>query len=167
MPSPLRLAGQIAIYGAFILFVGYFSVNPSYVQVDPGKALIKLSFSHAGARKGECRNLGAEELARLPPNMRRPRDCPRERVDVFVQLLLDGEVVYQGSLSPTGIARDGASTAYERFEVDAGAHKLVARLRDSGRAEGFDYEKAIEVDLVAQQNFVIDFRAEAGGFIFM
>ena len=46
------------------------------------------------------------------------------------------------------------------------ADKGAERLRDSARSESFDYEREVEVDLVPGQNFVVDFRAEAGGFIF-
>ncbi|MBT8147522.1 MAG: hypothetical protein KJN90_11765, partial [Gammaproteobacteria bacterium] len=61
----------------------------------------------------------------------------------------------------------GASTAYRKFTVPAGTHHLVARLRDSRREVGFDYEQAAEITLTPQQNFVIDFRPELGGFLFL
>ena len=51
--------------------------------------------------------------------------------------------------------------------VSAGRHRLVARLRDSDRTEGFDYEHEAEIELAPGQNFVVDFRAVSGGFIFM
>ena len=40
--------------------------------------LLKLSLSHAGARKEACHQRSAEELAKLAPNMRAPSVCPRE-----------------------------------------------------------------------------------------
>ena len=48
-----------------------------------------------------------------------------------------------------------------------GRHWLVARLRDSDRTEGLDYESAAEGELAPDQDFVVDFRSETGGFIFM
>ena len=48
--------------------------------------MVSLSFSRAGQRIRECRRLTQEELNRLPPNMRKPEDCPRERLPVRVLL---------------------------------------------------------------------------------
>jgi hypothetical protein len=162
-----RYIGQFIAYALFALVVGYFATQPAYTHLDPDKALIKLSFSHAGAHREECRQLTQEELNRLPPNMRRPMDCPRERRPLLVELELDGEILYRDELPPSGLAGDGASTAYRKFPVAAGSHQLVARLRDSRREEGFDYVKSAEVTLAPQQNFVIDFRPEFGGFLFL
>jgi hypothetical protein len=162
-----RYIGQFIAYALFALVVGYFATQPAYTHLDPDMALIKLSFSHAGAHRQECRQLTQEELNRLPPNMRRPLDCPRERRPLLVELELDGEILYRDELPPSGLAGDGASTAYRKFPVAAGSHQLVARLRDSRREEGFDYVKSAEVTLAPQQNFVIDFRPEFGGFLFL
>ncbi len=81
--------------------------------------------------------------------------------------MLDGRVVARELLLPAGLHGDGASAVYRRCPVNAGRHRLVARLRDSDRTEGFDYEGAAEVELAPGQNFVVDFRSETGGFIFM
>jgi hypothetical protein len=66
---------------------------------------------------------------------------------------------------PTGLWNDGPSSALERFVVPQGRQELVVRLRDSGRQQGFDYERSISVDLSPQQNFVIEFRG-GQGFVF-
>jgi hypothetical protein len=166
MLRPLPLAAQAVSYALFALLLGYFSVNPAYTYIDPDSAVIKLSFNHAGARAGECRQLTPEEIAELAPNMRRPVDCPRKRVPLLVELEMDGVPLYRASVSPSGFADDGPATVYERFVVPPGRHELTARLRDSRRTEGFDYEARAEVELAAQQNFVVDFQAKAGGFIF-
>ncbi len=167
MTRPLAILGQALAYLLFAAVLGVFSAAPSYTHLEPDRALIKLSFSHAAQRKGECRRLTPEEIAALPPNMRRTQDCPRERLPVLVELVLDGRVVARELLPPAGLHGDGASAVYRRFPVNAGRHRLVARLRDSGRTEGFDYEGAAEVELAPGQNFVVDFRSETGGFIFM
>jgi hypothetical protein len=166
MFRPLPLIGQFAVYALFALLIGFFSTNPAYTYVDPGMAVIKLSFNHAGARKGECRQLSAEELAALAPNMRLPMDCPRERVPLHIELQLDGALLYQSFVPPSGLARDGPATVYERFVVKPGQHEITAYLRDSRRSEGFDYEARAQVELLPQQNFTVDFRADTGGFIF-
>lgn len=167
MARVTRYLAQIVAYGLFAGVVGYFSDTPAYVHHDPDKALIKLSFSHAGERKVACRRRTPEEIAALAPNMRRPFDCPRERVPLVVELVLDGKLLYHGVLPPSGLAGDGASTVYQRFEVAPGRHRLMVRLRDSRRGQGFDYQREEAVELRPRQNFVIDFRAQKGGFVFL
>ncbi len=166
MTEVLRYAGQAVVYVLIALAIGYFANGPAYVHFPPDQALIKLSFGHGGEPKGECRRLTPEELAALAPNMRKPFDCPRERVPVVVALELDGQPLYQASLPPSGISGDGPSGVYERFPVAPGRHRLVARLRDTGRTEGFDYEREVDFELAPSHIFVVDFRAEAGGFVF-
>lgn len=165
--TALRWAAQALVYAVFAAALGYFSAGPAYVHHPPDRALVKLSFSHAGARETECRRLTPEEIADLPANMRRPLDCPRGRVSLLVELELDGTLLYRAELPPSGVAGDGASTVYQRFPVAAGRHRLVARLRDSRRSEGFDYERSETVELRPRQNFVVDFRADTGGFVFL
>ncbi len=167
MPRAPQYVGQVIAYALFAVVVGHFATQPAYTHLQPGEALIKLSFSHAGAHKEECRRRTQEELERLPPNMRRPLDCNRERVPLLIELEMDGKIIYRDSLPPSGLSGDGASTAYKKFRVSTGAHRIVARLRDSRREDGFDYEQAANINLTPQQNFVIDFRPEQGGFLFL
>jgi hypothetical protein len=165
MPSPLAWAGQIVAYAAFGVGIGYLSLYPAYTHRDPEQAQIKLSFAHAGVHKEDCRRLSYEEISKMPPGQRRPHDCSRERVPVTVELEVDGQVLYAATLPPTGHARDGVSVAYQRFMVAAGRHELIARLRDSKRAEGFDYEHRAQIELAPRQNLAIEFRADKGGFL--
>lgn len=166
MAEVWRYGGQAVVYLVLALILGYFSDRPGYTHFPPDMALIKLALVHGAARREPCRQLSPEELAELPANMRRAQKCTRERLPVLIELSLDGEVLYRASLPPTGLASDGPSRAYERFAVPPGRHELVARLRDSRREEGFDYEEHIEVELEPEQSLAIAFRAETGGFIF-
>ncbi len=93
-------------------------------------------------------------------------DCPRQRLPVFIELAIDGETRYSASVPPTGLSGDGPSRIYQRFIVSPGKHAIVARLRDSDRSEGFDYQKTSEIELTARQSLAIDFRQEMGGFLF-
>jgi hypothetical protein len=161
-----RYAGQLFAYALFAGVIGVFATEPRYFPLDPQDAMIKLSFTHVGRRAGACRTLSAEELARLPPNMRQVQDCPRGRVPLRVELELDGRLLLARDLPAAGLSHDRAASLYEKFAVPAGRHRVVVRLRDSARSEGYDYESAREVTLAPRQNFVIDFRQEAGGFIF-
>ena len=162
-----RVVAQLALYAGFAFAVMIFSGYPPYARVEPDNAVIKLSFSHAGEHREPCRTLSSEELEALAPNMRSGVDCPRQRVAVTVELEIDGERVYHAALPPSGLAGDGPSSVYQRFEVSAGHHRIRVRLRDTPRDAGFDHERTTDVRLAARQSFVIDFRAELGGFQFL
>ena len=166
MPDVLRYAGQAVFLAAVGVFIAYFSQYPVYQQVPDGMAQIKLSFAHGGARKIDCRRLTPQEIAKLPANERRPNTCTRERIPVHIQLSLDGTVLYDELLEPAGLSSDGPSRTYRKFLVPAGEHTLTARLRDSKRANGFDYEDTQDVVLKPFQNLAIDFKADVGGFQF-
>ena len=153
------IATTAIIAGAAVL-----STWPSYRAVPEGTALLKLSFSHGGARS--CRDLTEQDLAKLPPNMRRTEICDRERLPVFIEMDLDGETVYRASLPPSGIAGDGPSRVYQRLVLPAGEHDVAVRLRDTTRAQGFDHTAERRISLTPEQSFAIDFRPVAGGFIF-
>lgn len=158
--------GQAVFYGLFVAVIGYFSAAPAYVHFPKDMALIKASFSHPGQPKEECHVRTAEELAKLPPNMRLAIQCGRERSPVEFELDLDGKPIYQAELPPAGLARDGVSTVYQRFPVLAGRHHLRARLKDSVRVQDFNYAREADVTLVPAQVFVVEFSARLGGFIF-
>jgi len=159
-----RVLGQIVVYAFAGIALAYCSVAPRHRTLGPDQAVISLSFSHAGRLKQPCKPLSPDEMARLPPNMRRPRNCPRERWPIEVELFVNAERVYAGTHSPAGLWDDGPSTVYERFRVPAGPKTLTVQLRDSGRQEGFDFMRTAAIELEPNQNLVIDFRAEAGGF---
>ena len=159
------IALQVPAYAAFAAFVGYFSSAPAYHALAPGQAVVKLSFSHAGERKQECRARSPEELAKLAPNMRAQLDCPRERSDVSVEVEMDGKVIYRIVERPSGLRHDLPSTVYRRLEVPAGKHTFRARLADTLGGE-FRHHGATEVDLAPGRVLVIDFVAARGGFLF-
>lgn len=160
---PLAWAGQGALYAMFALVVGTFSGWPTYRHLAADEALIKLSFTHHGKRVSECKPMPAAELARLPPNMRAPMQCPRERVPVVVELDIDGKRMLRRSAPPSGLSRDGASSVYQRLAVGAGEHRISVRLKDSPGAAAFDYSRDASVTLKPAQVLVIDFDAEKGG----
>ncbi len=167
MPRPLQFLGQGVVYLVIALLFGLFSDWPRFTFFPADQAQIMLSFAHGAQRKGECRKLTAEELDELAPNMRRPEICPRERLPVLVELTLDDQPLYRESLPPSGLSGDGPSQVHRRFVVAPGSHRITVRLRDSARSEGFDYERSETIALRERQNFVIDFRSDRGGFVFM
>jgi hypothetical protein len=166
MPNLMRYAGQVVFLAAIAAFIGYFSSHPTYRQMPEGMAQIKLSFAHGAKRVVDCRKLTSKEIAKLPANERRPNTCARERLPAHIQLVVDGKVLYDDVLQPTGLSNDGAAQTYRKFLVPAGEHTISARLTDSKRSEGFDYESEYSVTLKPLQNLAIDFKADTGGFSF-
>ena len=155
--------GQALLYGLFALAIGVFSQWPSYHHLAADQALIKLSFTHTGKPVSDCRTVSLAELAKLPPNMRAPTSCPRERSPVTVQLDIGGRTVLTRSAPPSGLSRDGASAMYQRLVVPAGAQQIAVRLNDDARVSGPTYQRAATVTLKPAQVLVIDFDAEKGG----
>ena len=164
MAKPVAIVGQVVLYGAFAAFIGYFSTAPRYKQIGDDIALIKLSMSHLGDR--ECRKRTPEELAKLPPNMRAPLDCPRARSDIRLVVELDGKPMFETLMHPTGLAKDGISTVYKRFELKAGTYRLAVKMNDNLVNPGFNHVKEAEVTLKPAQVLVIDFNPDKGGLFF-
>lgn len=151
---------------ALVLGVAFLSASPRWRSLPEDAALLRLSFTHSGDRSASCRNRTPEELAALPPNMRQVKVCDRRRPPVYVELDVDGAMVYSAELPSTGFAGSGPSRVYKRFLLPVGVHDIVVRLRDRPDTEGFDYAARTQVTLAPAQSFVIDFQSEAGGFVF-
>ena len=161
-----RYLGQAAAYAAFIGFVGLLAPGPTYQHLAPGLATIKLSLRHAGALVADCHERTVAELTALPPNMRAPQICPRERSPLQLELRLDDERVYAETLPPRGLRKDGRVSVYRRLSVLAGDVRVAVKLKDDVRADGFQFERTGTVTLTPAEVLVIDFDEQAGGFVF-
>ncbi len=154
--------GQVLLYALFALVIGVFSRWPVYQHLASDQALIKVSFTHAGKPVGDCRPQSEAELAKLPPNMRAPTKCPRERSPVSVEVDVGGVTALRRSAAPSGLSRDGASAMYQRLVVPAGEQRISVRLNDDARASGPTYQREASVKLAPAQILVIDFDASRG-----
>lgn len=166
MSSVAAVLGQILAYAVLAAGIGYLSTSPEYRYASPDTATIKLSLSHAAERVAPCVRLSPQEVAELAPNMRQEQRCERERLPLAVELQIDGDVWISVVAEPSGLWKDGPAPIYVRREITAGPHRITARLRDSARAEGWDYVHSEQVVLEAGRYFTITFRAETGGFRF-
>lgn len=155
--TPAAWIGQGLLYGLFALVIGVFSGWPPYRHLASDQSLVKLSFSHTGKPVSDCRPQTPEELARLPPNMRAPVRCPRERSPIVVELDVDGATAYRHTARPSGLSKDGASSVYHRLALAAGVHRVTVRLKDDARSTGFDHVREDTVTLKPAQILVIDF----------
>jgi len=156
---------QSVSYGLFAVAASTFSAWPALKLLDADQAVISLTFSHAGQRLADCRRLTQAELNELPPNMRKPVDCPRERQSVTVDFRIDGKSLYQASLPPSGIWSDGESTVYARFPVSSGEHQLFVGMSDSGKKEGFEYQLQTRIELQPEQHVVVEFDNQRQAFV--
>lgn len=155
--SPRAILGQVLLYAAFAAAIGVLSHWPRYQHLAPGLALVKLSITHQGERLGDCIEQTPAELAELPPNMRAPTRCPRERSPVTIEVDIDGLLAHRETAQPSGLSRDGAAAIYQRLAIPAGAHRIAVRLKDDVRSPGFDYTHEETVTLAPAEILVIDF----------
>lgn len=161
----MKVLAEILMYTIFMVVVGVLSAWPPYQLVEEDRAIISLVFSHAGDRIAECRILSQDELNKLPPNMRKPSDCPRERHPVRVELRTGTNTLYADTLLPSGIWADGKASVYQRVEVSAGEHEIFVGMNDSGGSESFDSSNAATLNLWSGRNLVIQFDEQTEQFL--
>jgi hypothetical protein len=161
----VRIVGEVLAYAAFAVVIGALSVWPPYDLLETDEAIISVAFVHAGERVGECRKLTQEELDALPPNMRKPSDCPRERHPVRIELRSGDDVLVADTMLPSGLWSDGKANIYERVIVPAGRHEVFVGMNDSGGDDAFDYERKLAVDMRPGQNLVVRFDGQAKRFV--
>ena len=155
--------GQCLLYALFALAIGVFSRWPVYQHLDSDRALIKVSFTHTGKPVGDCLVQSQAELAKLPPNMRAPIKCPRERSPVTIEVDLGGVAALRRTAAPSGLSRDGASAVYQRLVVPAGEQRIAVRLKDDARSPGVTHHREATLTLAPAQVLVIDFDVNQGG----
>ena len=160
----MKLFREVITYVVFAGLVGLLSVWPRYEIVDREEAVISLTFSHAGQRIGECHTFTQEELNKLPPNMRKPADCPRERHPVRIVLRSADRLLHEEVLAPSGIWSDGKANIYRRIIVPAGSHVLYVGMNDSGDNGGFDYEATANIDIEPGRNVIVRFNDQLKQF---
>ncbi len=160
-----RIIGQAITYTAFAAVIGLLSVWPEYHMLRENEAVISLSFSHAAQRVGECRALTQAELNELPPNMRKPNSCPRERHAAYIQVRAGNEVLFSETLQPSGLWSDGKINVYNRARLAAGDYRLFVGMNDSGSDDGFDYERTADLSIEPGQNLVIGFDNLSNTFV--
>ncbi|MBF0107992.1 MAG: hypothetical protein HQL76_02285 [Magnetococcales bacterium] len=166
MPRSIQWPLQAVFYTAFFTLVYIFSVSPGYHYLEPGRAELKLAFKHAAQRMEACRERSREELQRLAPNMRKPKECSRKRAPLLVELLLDGNILASKTFPPPGIQDDGTAYVYAKYPIPDGDHRLSIRMRDSNRSEGFDYVEEKQIVTRTSTSLVIGFDGAANRFIF-
>ncbi|MBF0427898.1 MAG: hypothetical protein HQL94_03180 [Magnetococcales bacterium] len=168
MPRSLKqFSIQFIAYAMFFGVIFHLSDSPAYHYLYPDQAEIKLAFKHTSQREQECHTRSPEELAKLPPNMRRPQDCPRNRAPIAIELLLDDRLLATKSFIPPGLSHDMATFVYAKFALPAGRHKLTMRMRDRVHTDtAFDYVAETVREWIPGQAVVIGFSENQEKIIF-
>ena len=119
---------------------------------------MKIAVRHAGVTIGACTPAAVGVYTPLPGDKKRPDICPRERSPLKLELLMDGETLYRGTVPASGLHEDGVSSIYRRFTVAAGLHHLQLRMNDDAAVEGYAWELEQEVHLRPTQVMVATFK---------
>lgn len=165
MSDALWMPVRFAVLALFLGGVVTLSDWPRHRSVPEGMGVVTLSFGHGADRRAACRPATEEELAKMPPNMRRTEICPRGRPSIAIEFEIDGSEVFTAEVPPSGIAGDGPSRVHRNFELPAGTYELTVRMRDRP-GDDFNWQGRKTVELKPADHRVIDFRADGGGFIF-
>ncbi|MEX0941497.1 MAG: hypothetical protein WD002_03025 [Pseudomonadales bacterium] len=151
----------IVLWVLLALTVGVFSQWPPITMLEPGATELKLTIRYSGKRLGECRQMEAPELERLPPNMRQNLVCPREKSPLLAELRVNGELRYQDTIAPSGLHNDGVLAAYEQLAVPVGKVHVSLRIKDDERLEEFTHEYEDDLLLTADRSVRLHF-ADSG-----
>ena len=153
----VRYLLQAFNYTIFMALIWYFATSPAIRVIEDDEAMITVAFGHAGETLEECRRLSQEELLKLPPNMRKLEDCPRERSPIIIEAMLDGEIIYNKTMRPPGIFNDGGVNIYYKSKVPAGKHAFKIRMDDSVRKQGFNHSFEQDVNIDPAQILLVEF----------
>jgi hypothetical protein len=159
--APHLAIGGLLSFGV-VLAAATLSNWPVWQSLPPNDALVRLSFTHSGARS--CRDRTPEELAALPRNMRSAQICDRRRAPVHVEMDIDGKTVLARLVPPGGFAGSGPARIYQPVQLAAGSYRLAIRMRDDPSVDGFTHEAVFDIHLAPAQSLAVDFDTGEGKF---
>ncbi|MDH5765583.1 MAG: hypothetical protein OEZ38_06150 [Gammaproteobacteria bacterium] len=158
----IRYILQAINYSLFMALIWYFSTSPVYRQLADDEAILTISFAHAGEIKEPCVKRTQKELMALPPNMRAPMNCSRERSPIVIEMMFDGEPLYSETAEAPGLYNDSGVDIYHSVKVSAGKHHLAIRMDDSVLKEGFTHVFEQDVDIKPAQILLVGFNPSKG-----
>ncbi|MBF0276297.1 MAG: cytochrome b N-terminal domain-containing protein [SAR324 cluster bacterium] len=91
--------------------------------------------------------------------------CPRERVPIRLQIMVDGKMALQKSFAPAGLSNDGLTYVAHEMKISSGTHKIQVQMLDSNdptRKQGIDF--ITDIDVQDNQIVFIDFNEEQDKF---
>jgi len=90
-------------------------------------AIIRLSWRAVGQRIEECRVPSEEELAALPPHMRREEICEGRLAPFQLDVSIDGQPVHSAEIRASGARQDRPTYVFHEIRVPPGRHDLKVR----------------------------------------
>lgn len=128
-PGHARWAGRglraAMTTGFSALLLGAVALGSGWPQgVDPDQALLRLGWRLAGQVKERCRDVTAEELARRPVHMRKPRDCVSQVLTYDLRVVVDGRVVAEKTVRSPGLRADRPLSVQEDLRMAPGDHDV-------------------------------------------
>lgn len=106
-----------------------------YTAEPADAARLRLSWRALGEPVEACRTPSPEELAALPPHMRRTEICERRLSPFRLQVSVDGASVFDGELRASGAREDRPTYVFHEFDVTPGRHALSVRFREQRPAD--------------------------------
>ncbi len=122
----MRVLAAAAVALGLALALALCSRLPFAVETRDD-ARIRLSWRALPERIEECREPSAEELAKLPPHMRRPRICEGRTLPFLLQVTLDGETRLDARIQPAGVRGERPAYVFRELRVAPGEHRLTVR----------------------------------------
>ena len=133
------MTGAVRGTTAFLVGVGIVLAVAALAQIPvgdpPEEAAVRIALRTAAGTLEVCRDRTEEELAALPPHMRKPRECRSLSLRYRLRLSVDGRLLVDEHLSPRGF-RHNRPLVFDRLvRVSPGRHRLVADLRPDPAVE--------------------------------
>jgi ferredoxin len=124
--SLLRKVVQSGIAAGFsVLLLGGLALGSGWPQgAESDHALLRLGWRLAGQVKEQCHDLTAEELARRPVHMRKPRECVSEVLSYDLRAIVDGRVVAEKLVRSPGLRADRPLSVEEDLRITPGDHEV-------------------------------------------
>jgi len=158
MDKATRYLGQALLYALFFVPLAFITHTPKHRHLEEDMAVLKIAVRHAGKIIGECQPIDTAEYANRPTNMQRPEICPRERSPLQLELLIDGDTLYQAAVPASGLHSDGVSSMYHRFNVPAGGHQVQLLMNDDVAVDGPTWRLEQTIQLQPAQVMVASFK---------
>jgi len=121
-----RLAVRFAVALGILLGVEALAHLP--LGAPAGNAAIRLAIRTAAGKIEICREVPAEELARLPIHMRQPRLCTEQPVAYHLTLAVDGSELHATRARRRGMRSDRPLVIDDLVEIPAGRRVIAVTL---------------------------------------
>ncbi|MDT8448954.1 MAG: hypothetical protein RQ847_02155 [Wenzhouxiangellaceae bacterium] len=117
-----RILIRAGVWAALAVLVAAFASGPEFRLLPDGHGQLTLAIARLTDRVRPCRQLTEAERQALPPTRRVREVCERERRALFARLALDGRVLFERRLAPSGLHDDGRVYRIERWPLPAGEY---------------------------------------------